>query len=125
MKNRILIVEDDEWIGAMMVDVLSNLDYEVTFIDGLSSAKKLTRYDYAAVISDFRLLDGDACDVIEFLRSKKPDIAAIVTSGDGKQAATDFEDRRISGVVFVSKPFRPHQLLDALNTCLLTKSRGS
>lgn len=121
MKYRILLVEDDECVAPVILEVLVRSGYEVTLADGLSSVKKLTHFDFSVVVTDFRLLDGDACDVIEFMRGKIPSVPAIVMSGYGKQAATDCADRRVTGVVFVDKPFRPQQLLDSLNALVLTK----
>ena len=121
MKYRILLVEDDEYIGPLMLEILVKSGYEVILANGLWSVKKLTHFDFSAVITDFCLLDGDACDVIEFLRSKIPNIPAVVISGHGTQAVSDCENRRVAGVVFVDKPFRPQQLLENLNAFVLTK----
>lgn len=122
MTYRILLVEDDESVAPVILEILVRADYEVTIADGLSSVKRLTHFDFSAVITDFRLLDGDACDVIQFMRSKIPGLPAIIISGDGKQAATDCEDRGVSDVVFVDKPFRPQQLTDGLKAVGLAKT---
>lgn len=122
MIYRILLVEDDESVAPVMLEVLLRWGYEATLADGLSSVKTLTHFDFSAVITDFQLLDGDACDVIEFMRSKIPSLPAIVTSGNGKQAAADCRDRGIADVIFVNKPFRPQELLDGLSVLVPSKT---
>ncbi|MFT3870651.1 MAG: response regulator [Nibricoccus sp.] len=125
MIYRILLVEDDESVAPLMLEVLVRWGYEATVADGLSAVKRLTHFDFSAVITDFHLVDGDACDVVEFMRSKIPGLPAIVISGNGKQAADDCENRRISEIIFVNKPFRPQQLLDAVDAALKKKSEPS
>jgi len=125
MKYRILLVEDDECIGPLMLEVLFKSGYDVTLADGLTAVKRLTHFGFSAVVSDFKLQDGDACDVIEFMRGKIPGLPAIVTSGCGQQVEQDCEDRKVTNVVFLNKPFRPQQLLDSLNAFGLTKTRSS
>jgi DNA-binding response OmpR family regulator len=122
MKHRILLVEDDECVGLVLIEVMVRSGYKATLADGLSAVKKMKHFDFSAVIADFRLSDGDACDVIEFLRSKIPGVPAIVISGDGNQAAIDCADRRLSDVSFVNKPFLPQDLLDRLKALLMTKT---
>lgn len=121
MKYRVLLVEDDESVGPVLLEVLLKADYDVTLADGFSSIKRLKHFDYSAVVSDFRLMDGDACDVIEFMREKIPGVPAIVMSGMGAQVAFDFETRRIEGVTLLNKPFRPQKLLEILKTSLEPK----
>ncbi len=87
MKPRILLVEDDEFIGPLVRTVLSNAGYEVAVAARLDDVKTLDPFGFSAVISDFQLPGADGCDVIDYMREKTPGLAASLISGYGGWAA--------------------------------------
>ncbi len=114
MKLRILLVEDDELIGLLVSEMLNNGGYEVVLARDLIDILLWTDFDFAAVISDYRLLNSDGCDVISYVRDKKPNIPALLISGYGQRIAEICADSGIKRVRFLAKPFTPTELLEAL-----------
>lgn len=123
MKQRILLVEDDPSVGPVILEILLASGYEAALANSYAAVKRLTHFDFSAVIADFQLLDGDACDVIQFLREKIPGLPSLVMSGYGRLIERDCMDRRLSAVVFLDKPFRPQQLREKLNALLPDRNR--
>ena len=111
MKARILLVEDDEFIGPLVRAVLSNAGYEVSVASGLEDLKTLDPFGFSAVITDFQLPGGDGCDVIDYMRQKTPGMPALLISGYGNWAAENCTNRGMDNVHHLGKPFRADQLL--------------
>jgi DNA-binding NtrC family response regulator len=111
MKSRILLVEDDEFIGAFVRATLSTVGHEVVICERLSEVKELPDFNFAALLTDFQLPGGNGCDVIEFVRSKTPGLPAVLLSGYGGWALDHCTQRCIPGVLHLGKPFRADQLL--------------
>ena len=111
MKPRILLVEDDEFIGPLVRTVLSNAGYDVAVAGRLDDVKTLDPFGFSAVISDFQLPGADGCDVIDYLREKQPGLPALLISGYGGWAAENCSNRGMGDVHHLEKPFRAEQLL--------------
>lgn len=118
MPQRILLVEDDVMVGPVVREMLTNGAYDVVLTRDLADTVILGDYNFDAVISDFKLLTSDGCDVIEFMRDKKPGIPALLVSGYGQRVADCCGKRGIKGVNFLAKPFSPRQLLDTMAALL-------
>lgn len=116
MKFRILLVEDDELIGPLVKEMLCNGGYDVVLARDLIEILLWTDFEFSAVISDYRLLNSDGCDVIGFVRDKKPGLPAILMSGYGPRIANVCAKSGIQNVRFLAKPFSPTELLDAVAT---------
>lgn len=125
MKHRILLVEDDPSVGPVVLEILAGSGCEVTLAEGVAAVKRLTHFDFTAVLADFHLLDGDACDVIDFLRAKIPGLPAVVMSGYGRLAELDCRDRKLADVLFLEKPFRPQDLREKLDALAPGKTARS
>ena len=120
MKPRILLVEDDEFIGPLVKTVLSSAGYDVEVAGKLEDVKTLDPFGFSAVISDFQLPGADGCDVIDYMRSKAPGIPAMLISGYGNWAAENCVSRGMENVQHLEKPFRADQLLHRVETLLPT-----
>jgi DNA-binding NtrC family response regulator len=120
-KHRILLVEDDSIVGPVVQEILWKAGYKVALKADLEGVKTLDNYDFSAVITDFQLPTGDGCDVIEFMRSKKPGIPAMVMSGHGNWTANHCANRGVKGVSLLEKPFKAKDLLDAVNALVLAE----
>jgi len=111
MKPRILLVEDDEFIGPLVRTVLSNAGYDVSVASKLDDVKTMDPFEFSAVISDFQLPGADGCEVIDYLRARTPGLPALLISGYGNWAAENCANRGMENIHHLEKPFRAEQLL--------------
>jgi DNA-binding response OmpR family regulator len=116
-RPRILVIEDEPSVTAFLRATLERRGYEVlsspTAAEGL---QLLASGDFRGVISDFRTPGGvTGADVHDWLSRNRPDLAARIIFITGDTAS----DETIallahSGTPCVEKPFRVHQLMDAV-----------
>lgn len=81
MKDRLLIVEDDEDIANVLSIALSLLGYQVKIVAGATEASQhLADNNVDLVITDWMLPDGSGADVCAAARAKDSQIPIIVIS---------------------------------------------
>ena len=111
---RILIVDDQKDVRAMVAIVLRVNHYEVAEADsGAAGLKTFAEGPFDAAIVDIFLGDISGVDVITTLRERAPGLPVIAVSG---MTALDFMEQspHLASVVCLQKPFRPNDLLQAL-----------
>ena len=111
---RVLVVDDQADVRAMISIVLRIHHFEVVEAESAAAALKLfeqARFDLAIV--DIFLQGVCGSDLITTLRGRAPDLAVVAISG---MTSLDF----LSDVVCLQKPFRPADLMRAIEA-----ARGS
>ena len=110
MNERILVVEDDHFTRAGVVELLSHAGYEVTAVASVPSAlARLRSHRPDLLISDIRVAGENGMQLVALYGREVP---AIVVTG--------FEDRGLEaeahemGAEFLLKPVLPSTLLDAV-----------
>ncbi len=111
---RILVVDDERDVRAMMAIVLRVNHFEVT--EAASTAAALAAFEqssFDAAIVDIFLGGASGFDLIAAMRERVPDLPVVAVSGITtlELAAPPAE---MSGVVCLQKPFRPNDLIAAL-----------
>ncbi len=120
--ERLLVVEDDPRLAAMLSEYLGEAGFRVAVAPNGSAALAQSANDaYDAVILDLTLPDIDGLDVCRALRAKT-DIPILMLTARGE--ATD----RIIGLElgaddYLPKPFEPRELLARLRAIL--RRRGT
>ncbi|MDT7537375.1 MAG: hypothetical protein QOI82_960 [Actinomycetota bacterium] len=115
---RVLVVEDDETIGAGLVAVLAAERYEVRWARWAADARQMLS-DVAPdlVLLDLGLPDADGLDLCREIRDNHPDAVVVVVT-----ARTDEADAVVAldggADDYVVKPFRPVELLARLRAHL-------
>jgi DNA-binding response OmpR family regulator len=116
-RPRILVIEDEPSVTAFLRTALERRGYEVVpSPSGAEGLKLLASGDFRGVISDFRTPGGvTGADVHDWLMRNRPDLAARIIFITGDTAS----DETIallahSGTPCVEKPFRVHQLMEAV-----------
>jgi DNA-binding response OmpR family regulator len=111
---RILVVDDQSDVRAMISIVLRIHRFEI--VEAASAAAGLkefenSRFDLAIV--DIFLQGTNGFDVIRLMRERVPDLPVVAISG---MTALDFVSTspELSNVVCLQKPFRPNQLVRAV-----------
>ena len=84
MKDRILIIEDEEWIRTAVANFLRGAGFEVEVGQNCEEGERLLRGFHPDVaILDYSLPDGNALDLMSQLRSLEPSLPVIILTGHG------------------------------------------
>jgi DNA-binding NtrC family response regulator len=84
MPNRVLLVEDDKAIRFGVARHLERSGFVVAQAENCEKARECFRsFDPGAVLTDFRLPDGEALELISDFRREKPSLPIVVFTGYG------------------------------------------
>jgi DNA-binding response OmpR family regulator len=122
MTSRILLIDDDARLGAMVADYLAGAGFHVvaatTARDG---EQKLKRESFDALILDLMLPDGDGLEVCRRVRQVSDiPILMLTARGDAMDRVVGLE---IGADDYLPKPFEPRELLARLRA-VLRRPRG-
>jgi len=127
MKKRILVVDDDRDMQALLQELLESEAYEVdTANDGLIALEKLAhqRERYEVILLDLTMPQMNGLQLIQVLRQQEEACLRkiIVVSGnqDAVQQAIWLGIRS-----FLAKPFDLETLLDLVSSCYFCNSEDS
>jgi len=117
---RVLVIDDQADVRAMISIVLRINRYEI--VEAATAAAGLKAFESAGIdlaIVDIFLQDANGSDLIATLRERAPDLPVVAISGI---TALDFLTKSpgLSDVVCLQKPFRPLDLIAAIEA-----ARGS
>ena len=85
-KKKILVIEDDQDVLAMIIKHLEYLGYKViTATDGMEGLKQLESAEYDLVITDIVMPYVSGVGVVTALKEKRPHIPVIAITGYGKE----------------------------------------
>jgi DNA-binding response OmpR family regulator len=113
---RILVIDDQNDVRAVICMVLQVNDFEV--VEAASAAAGLKAFAegrFDVVVIDILLEDAMGYDVIAVLRELAPDLPIVAVSGL-MSLALDVQTAKFSNVVCLRKPFRPSELIRAIET---------
>jgi DNA-binding response OmpR family regulator len=113
---RILVIDDQNDVRAMICMVLRVNRFDVT--EAGSAAAGLKLFDESAfdvAIVDIFLADGNGFDVIAKMREAVPDLPVVAISGLTSFSAASHAVE-LSSVVCLQKPFRPKDLIRAIES---------
>lgn len=123
--EKILIIDDDVDICALLKRFLERKGYEVTTsFKGEEGLQLFHSSDFDVVLTDFRLPDMDGIDVLKSIKKSKPTVPVIVITGysDVGQAVKVI---RLGAFEYVTKPIFPEEILmlvkDALKSKVVTE----
>src|SRR5260370_24926428 len=111
---RVLVVDDETDVRAIVAIVLRVQQFEIVEAASASEGLKAfedSRFDIAIV--DIFLQGKSGVDVIMAMRERNPDLPVVAISG---MTALDFVSGspELANVVCLRKPFRPNELLRAI-----------
>jgi len=115
VKTRILVIDDEEPINALIKETLGKLGYEVvtaeSVVDGLKLAEE---QDFNLVFLDLRILSIDGTEAFKQIKSVKPDIPIVIITGySDSDLLMQALSYRPLGVII--KPFSDSDILQVLN----------
>ena len=115
--SRILVIEDESSVATFVRLALERNGYDVTSSSsGVEGLRLLATQDFRGVISDFRTPGGiTGADVHDWLRRHRPEMAGRVIFITGDTASDEtISMLAAAGTPCVEKPFRLHQLMEAV-----------
>jgi DNA-binding response OmpR family regulator len=123
---RLLLIEDDPRLAAMVRDYLDQSGYRVTHAaTGAAGLQHLAREPFDAVVLDLMLPDMDGLDVCRKLRADMranadTPILMLTARGDAMDRVVGLE---IGADDYMPKPFEPRELLARLKA-ILRRTKG-
>ena len=109
-KTRILLVEDNLSLGAMLGMELKRRGHTVEIAkSGAEAMAKLGAAEYDAVVTDLKLGDLDGLEVLKFAKSKHPRVEVLVMTGHGS-IDTAVAAMRAGAFDYLTKPVEPEEL---------------
>jgi CheY-like chemotaxis protein len=120
---RILVVEDQVPVGAVLGDLLVGMGHEVVACtDGRAALARLETTSFDLVVLDLGLPGVSGWDVVARVRQRRPGVPVILVTGWGHQL--DLRETRQAGIdQVVAKPFNVDDLAAIIATALAR--RGS
>lgn len=117
MTERILIIEDDESLAAMLGEYLRSAGLEITTRpEALAGLELLRRGDFDALILDVMLPDLDGFEVCRRVRAESAvPILMLTARGDEMDRIVGLE---LGADDYLPKPFNPRELLARLRAIL-------
>ena len=114
MKQRILIVDDEDIIGETLKAYLETHDFEVSFMtDAVELVLKLDSEVYHLVILDLALADTDGLEVLEMLNLRFQQLPVLILTGMGYDDELMNEAMRLRADGYLSKTMAlPHLLAE-------------
>jgi two-component system, OmpR family, response regulator len=121
---RVLIVEDDQMVGAAVVQALKDAAYAVDWVtDGVTAIEAAELENYDVALLDLGLPVTDGREVLRRLRSKGGRIPVIVvTARDGVEDRIDGLD--LGADDSLVKPFEIRELLARMRAVLRREGSG-
>ena len=117
-KTRILLVEDDISLGAMLAMELKRRGHEVESAkSGAEAVKKLGASEYDAVVTDLKLGDMDGLEVLKLAKARDARVEVLVMTGHGS-IDTAVAAMRAGAFDYLTKPVEPEELNMVLDKAL-------
>lgn len=116
--SRILIVDDDPGVRALLVALLSHRGCAYALAeDGAEAIAQLRRTCYDVVLLDLMLPKVNGFEVLRFLRAERPQTlsSVIVLTAASNATLRGFDTAGIHALI--RKPFDIHELLAEIDRC--------
>ena len=111
MKQKIHIIEDDVAFGKMLTSFLERKGFEVTVsLTGEYGRKALEEKQFDLLITDLKLPDDSGLELLEFSQNISPKTKVILMTGYA-EVDTAVKAIKKGALDYISKPFRPEELL--------------
>ena len=124
MGERILLIDDDSRLAAMVSEYLAGAGYRVaTAANGETGLERLAKEPYDALVLDLSLPDIDGLEVCRRLRARSDVPVLMLTArGDAMDRIVGLE---LGADDYLPKPFEPRELLARLKAILRRGKRAA
>jgi CheY-like chemotaxis protein len=128
---RILVIDDQTSVRGAIRALLEHEGHTVVAAEcGHNAVSAIEAFAFDVVIVDIIMPGLDGLDTIKILRDSAPTVPVIAMSGyafRGGSSDLDFfrMASELGATCCLQKPFRPRQLIDAIETCRASRSGGT
>lgn len=119
-RERILVVEDDPTLRALIVETLAERGYAASGAESAASAQRTwdaAPQPFDLLLSDVVLPGGSGVELAERLAAVHPRLRVLLISGYPAENSRRLEEA-LAWARFLRKPFHPRELLDAVRATL-------
>ena len=117
-KPKLLLVEDDQSLGALLALELRRSGYDVEFVKtGEDALQRLSATLYDAVLTDLRLGAMDGIQVLQEAKRAQPETEVLVLTGHGS-IDTAVQAMKHGAFDYMTKPVQPEELMMSLQKAL-------
>jgi cyclic di-GMP phosphodiesterase len=118
MTGRVLCVDDDVQVRALIARVLTGAGHECVAAGSADEARVLlAQGSFAAVLCDINLPGASGLELLRELRTEHPDIAAVMVTGRDDPSVAEHA-LGLGAYGYLTKPFAPNELLIDLANAL-------
>ena len=112
LSSRILLIEDDPRLGALVSEYLGEAGYRVTVAaTGAAGLERAGRESFDAMVLDLMLPDMDGLDVCKIIKDHKNTRQVPVIMLSGNDQVFDKVMGRLAGASdYITKPFEPETI---------------
>ena len=121
--GRVLVVDDEPQINAMLCDMLAGVGYDVKgAIHGAQALQLMPVFEPNVVLLDLHMPVMSGMEVLDHLRRDSPALPVIILSGDADQEVAR-RTLRSGAVNYLMKPFNLETLRQVVAAALAHRSR--
>jgi len=117
-KTKILVIDDELIVLKSCERILSEAGYEIETAQSSPQGLKLVdEGKFDVVLTDLKMPEISGMEVLKTVRESHPDVIVIMITGYST-IQTAVEAMKLGAADYISKPFTPEELLDAISKAL-------
>ncbi|MBN1933151.1 MAG: response regulator [Anaerolineae bacterium] len=117
-RERILIADDEPHVLGLCARIIEKEGYLVTAVrDGYTAIEKAQQEPFDLFLTDIQMPQLDGLETAQLVREVIPNIVCVVMTGYGTMERA-IKAIQLGFTEFVEKPFKPHDLSQAINRAL-------
>ena len=118
MANRILIIDDNTEICALLANYLQRQEYETDeAYTGKSGLKFLEKNKYGLVFCDYRLPDFDGIDLLPLLKKTQPETPVVIMTAYA-DVRTSIRCIKLGALDYITKPIHHQEMFHLVKDAL-------
>ena len=120
---KIILVDDDLATLAVLSRILTKFGFTPIEINNPLKVEDHILYsDFKLLITDLQMPERDGLEVLRIVRKTKPEVPVVILTGHGTIDSA-IEATRLGAAEFLSKPFKPEDILRIINKHALADQR--
>lgn len=121
MKNRILVIDDEEAIRKSFVLALEDSDYQVDTAESGERGIEMEKNEgYDLIFLDLRMPGLNGIETLRGLRKVTPDLKVYIVTAFHQEFLSDLQELRSEGISFelLRKPIGMEEIIETTKTAL-------